>query len=91
MNYFTYDYATILPYSTISSLLNKNEQSMTMGRYRLPQMGEEGCGSHNPTRFFINFLQFFMTLLLLFPERTGRERDGKKMEDLSFCSFLACL
>ena len=39
MNYFTYDYATILPYSTISSLLNKNEQSMTMGGYRLPPNG----------------------------------------------------
>ena len=39
MKYFTYDYATILPYSTISSLLNKNEQSMTMGQYMLPPNG----------------------------------------------------
>ena len=54
-------------------------------------MGEEGCGSRNPTRFFINFLQFLMTLLLPSPERIGRERDGKKREDLSFCSLSASL
>ena len=51
-------------------------------------MGEEGCGSRNPTCFLL-VLQFLITLLLPFPERTGREMDGKKREDLSFCSLLA--
>ena len=57
-------------------------------------MGEEKCGSHNPTRFLLIY-NFLMTCSLPLLGRTGKERDRRRGEK-SFCSFctsclLSCL
>ena len=59
MNYFTYDYATILPYSTISSLLN-NDNGMIQAS---PKWGKRGVGFVIPLAFLLFFYNAFLLML----------------------------
>jgi len=55
-------------------------------------MGEEGCGSRNPTGFLLIY-NFLMTCSLPFLGRIGKERDGRRGEIvfLFFLHFLLSL
>ena len=92
MNYLTYDYAIILSYSTISSLLSKKEKAWQWDDTSFPQMGEEGCGSCNPTR---SLLIFYNILLCSASSWMSKGEKGKKEEGdvlvflLTACSLLS--
>ena len=57
MNYFTYDYAIILPYSTISNL-NENEKHDSETIQASPKWGKKGVGAVIPLAFLLNFDNF---------------------------------
>jgi len=54
-------------------------------------MGEEGCGSRNPTRFFINVYNFAGFYFLPLPWKNMERKGREKREDLSFLFLLASL
>ena len=82
------DYAIILSYSTFSSLLSKKEQAWQWDDTSFPQMGEEGCGSRNPTR---SLLIFYNLLLCLASSWMSKGEKGKKEEGGDLVSFALCL
>ena len=67
------DYEIILSYSTFSSLLNKKIQAWQRGDTGFPQMGEEGCGNRNPTRFLLICLQCLKFAVLCDLENVFKE------------------
>ena len=92
MNYLIMIMQLILPDPIISNL-NKKWKAWEWDDTGFPQMGEEGCGSRNPTCFLL-ILQFFNDFAFAFSWK-NRERKGWKKKGrfvfLFFVCFFACL
>ena len=94
----SYNYETILSYSTFSSLLNKQKiQAWERDDTSFPQMGEEGYGSRNPTCSLLIFYNIFevvapFVILSVFSRKPGERewRKGKKECFLELVSLIFC-